>query len=490
MTILRRIGSVAIAAVLAACAGLPDIPDRRAAGREKGPQYRFLDLARGPGNSDDTLVLLAFSGGGARAASMAFGVLEALHRTRIGWGAGERSLLSEVDLISGTSGGAFTAAFFGLYRDKMFERGEDGLTLYERRYLKRPVTRQLTGRVLRNILRINTSAVNRSDVAAEYYGDTIFGGLTYTDLLRAGRPFVVLNANDTTKQSRFTFTQAQFDQICATLAGYPVARAVTASSAVDGVFAPIKLRNFSPGAAGCPREPKWVEAALQGRPKTLDAIESPRDRLRRARLVRWYRTGEPYGAPPRKDTRYYVHLGDGGAMDNIGLWPILRALGSPVSDVGLQQLIASGRVKRVLLIVVNAMQFLDVDFDRRAAGPSVYQMLVGAVDSSLNGASRDAIRMSEVLFANFRRRYGRRVAFHGPVVVEFASLRNPRRRRCFLNIETALDIQAVQVDALRRFAARQLEADPRYKAFLNSVGGRRDGPLAIGKAESFCAERI
>ena len=219
-------------ALLSACQSLPELPDRRSGPGHVGPQYRFKDLANGPGNSDGTLILLTFSGGGARAAAMAYGVLEALHRTEIGPGPRRRTALSEVDVISSTSGGSFTSAFYGLHRERMFERGTDGLTLYERRYLRRPVSRQLAGRVLGNLVRINTSAFNRSDIAAEYYGDTIFGNGTYTDLQRAGRPFIVINANDTAKGNRFLFIQQQFDNLGSTLAGYPVARAVTASSAV------------------------------------------------------------------------------------------------------------------------------------------------------------------------------------------------------------------------------------------------------------------
>jgi NTE family protein len=55
--------------------------------------------------------MLSFSGGGTRAAALAYGVLQHLARTPI---AGGRSLLDEVDVISSVSGGSFTAAFFAL----------------------------------------------------------------------------------------------------------------------------------------------------------------------------------------------------------------------------------------------------------------------------------------------------------------------------------------------------------------------------------------
>ena len=58
----------------------------------------------------DVVLLLAFSGGGTRAAALAYAVLQELRDTEI-TRAGERvRLLDEVDIISSVSGGSFTAA--------------------------------------------------------------------------------------------------------------------------------------------------------------------------------------------------------------------------------------------------------------------------------------------------------------------------------------------------------------------------------------------
>src|SRR5664279_6093246 len=70
--------------------------------------------------SQETLVILAFSGGGTRAAAFSYGVLEYLRRTEVVDSKGRKiRLLDEVDVITGVSGGSFTALAFGLYGDKL-----------------------------------------------------------------------------------------------------------------------------------------------------------------------------------------------------------------------------------------------------------------------------------------------------------------------------------------------------------------------------------
>src|SRR5215467_14362103 len=90
---------------------------------------------------DPTLrLVLAFSGGGTRAAALSYGVLEELRRTIIP-GPPQRRMLDEVDVITGVSGGSFTALSYALYGERLF-------TEYERRFLKRDVDSALVERAL------------------------------------------------------------------------------------------------------------------------------------------------------------------------------------------------------------------------------------------------------------------------------------------------------------------------------------------------------
>ncbi len=97
--------------------------------------YRFQTRQAHFKDKDD-IVILAFSGGGTRAAAFSYGVLEFLRRTEVVGPKGERgNLLDHVDIITGVSGGSFTALAYGLYGDKLFSD-------YEQRFLKRDVQGQ------------------------------------------------------------------------------------------------------------------------------------------------------------------------------------------------------------------------------------------------------------------------------------------------------------------------------------------------------------
>ena len=94
--------------------------------------YRF-ETRQAQDKDKQNLVVLAFSGGGTRAAAFSYGVLEFLRKTEIVGPKGNTArLLDEVDVITGVSGGSFTALAYGLYGDKLF-------TDYEQRFLKRDV---------------------------------------------------------------------------------------------------------------------------------------------------------------------------------------------------------------------------------------------------------------------------------------------------------------------------------------------------------------
>lgn len=82
--------------------------------------YRALSEARLRGVGEN-VVLLSFSGGGTRAAVLSYGVMQELRDTSIVSNGNRVRLLGEIDTISSVSGGSFTAAYYGVFGERLFE---------------------------------------------------------------------------------------------------------------------------------------------------------------------------------------------------------------------------------------------------------------------------------------------------------------------------------------------------------------------------------
>jgi NTE family protein len=134
---------------------------------ETGYREAFMGV---PGNSDELLLYLTFSGGGTRAAAFSYGVLEELRKTEVTIKGRKRRLLDEVDAISAVSGGSFTAGYYGLFGERIFED-------FEKKFLKKDIEGALLVNVLfnpYNLVRVSSPEFGRSDFAAEYYDRNIF----------------------------------------------------------------------------------------------------------------------------------------------------------------------------------------------------------------------------------------------------------------------------------------------------------------------------
>src|SRR5713226_1928331 len=252
---MRAIAALACALLLSACSPYT-IANPPLAKYAPEAGYRFERLEQGD-NSDELFVVVTFSGGGTRAAALAYGVLEALRDTTIDWRGRSVSLLEEVDVISAISGGSFPAAYYALRGKQIFDEFPD-------RFLYRPVQSDLVKLALSpsNWLKLAAPAYGRSDLAAEFYDREVFAGATYGDVIaRSRRPFVILNATDMTTGTQFPFIQDQFDLLCSDLAGVPLACAAASSSAFPGGLTALTFRNY---AGTCQyRQPAWVQLAAE-----------------------------------------------------------------------------------------------------------------------------------------------------------------------------------------------------------------------------------
>lgn len=418
--------------------------------------YRLENLSDA-GNSGSLLVVLTFSGGGTRAAALAYGVLEQLAKSDIQWEGRHKRLLDEVDIISAVSGGSYTAAYYALYRDRLFDD-------FERDFLRRDVQGGITRKILApgNVVRTSAPMFGRIDLVAEYLDDTLFHGATYGDLLRSGlRPFVLINASDMSLGTRFEFTQDQFDQICSDLSSYPLARAVAASSAVPITLSPLTLRNHA-GRCGY-REPDWVQASLA-------------DRAASAR--RYYKAGE-FRSYLDADKRPFIHLLDGGISDNTGLRGLLDRLLSRTSPQSLAHSLGADELRKVVLITVSAETRPDMSLDRIESAPTLFQVIRNVKDIPINHNSFETAELLKARFESWSR--------HEPMAIDAATadfylvevtlegIRDDVEREQVMSIPTSLRLPDGSVDRLKETAARLLMGSAEYGRLMRGLGAS-EGP--------------
>ena len=233
-----RLSACLCLALVSACSSVYKTENQAITQIDESAGYRRFDHNYKM-DTGDTTVILAFSGGGTRAAALSYGVMQELRDTLIQSDGKSTRVLDEVDTISSVSGGSFTSAYYGLFGDQLFES-------YENDFLRRDVQATLIKGVLNpvNWFKSAFSGFDRKEIAIEYYDQTTFKGATFADFRPEG-PFIEINATDLATGLRFTFNQERFDLICTDLDSYSVARAVTASSAVPVAFPTVVLENHA-----------------------------------------------------------------------------------------------------------------------------------------------------------------------------------------------------------------------------------------------------
>ena len=327
----------------------------------------YLDQQRGIDRSDELMVVLAFSGGGMRASALSYGVLKKMEATSIALDGKQRSLIDEVDLISAVSGGSFTAAYFGLKGYRIFDD-------FEEKFLRRDIESTLVYRLF-NPMRwpqLSTPYYDRSEMAADFYDEILFDGAVFADLADRPGPALLINATDLTLGRGFSFYQDQFDWICSDISRFPVSRAVTASSAVPGLFSAVTLFNY--GGQCKDRSPLWMRTSQWRKQPDLKPI------------------GSKILAYQDSASRPYIHLMDGGLADNLGLRAVMEKV---LLDGGAARALsrqALRNTQKILVIVVNAAAAPSTSINQYKNPPTAFFSIDAATTVQINLYNDETIR--------------------------------------------------------------------------------------------------
>ena len=434
--------------------------------------YRpHLLIPKRQNNDPHTLFVLSFSGGGTRAAAFSYGVLEELRRTEVLVDGQQRRLVDEVDVMTGVSGGSFTALAYALYGDRLFSE-------YEERFLKRDVQGALVGRSLNpfNWWKFVGGSAGRSELAAEYYDEILFEDATFGDLLQKQGPVALATGTDLSTGARLAFFQNDFDLLCSDLNTIHLSRAAATSSAVPIVLSPVTFNNYG-GTCGF-QYPAWVQA-----------VADPETRARPSgRAVQRYHDMQNFQG---SEERPYIHLVDGGVSDNIGVRGVLEAIQELAASAAFQSEVGFGVIERIVLIVVNSRSSPSTDWDRKESPPGFTSQLLQSSGVPIERYSYETIETMkdiaeiwkwrrELLVAEKRLAGATEADAEASVPkvildvidVSFDAISDPEQRAYFMNMPTSFVLPDEDIDGLVEVAGQLMRQSTEFQSIVENMGGK------------------
>jgi NTE family protein len=468
--------------VLVACASPVRTTELGQIDERSGYRYTALDQ-RAPKAINKSAAIMSFSGGGTRAAALADGALRALAATEVPSTADRVPLASQIDVISSVSGGSVTAAYFAL-------TGIDGLHDFEQNFLFSNVMDTLITRALTNPLQL---FYPRIDILDDYLDEDVFAHKTYRDLIavdgpgRNRRPYVILNAADMASGSVFPFVQDQFDLICSDLSDLRIADAVSASAAFPVALSALTIRNRAPcnpqrlapetPGTGWELKDGWPEPVriINDRAVETDlGISYPAAE----NLARFRRGTVSLTYLNRYNTKDFIQLLDGGIADNLGLTMPLTLLTSPSESPSFRNWVNTGKVDKLLFVVVNARSQADNDFGSRARPPGLVDTALAAVGTPIDATSFQLLGQLDRLIDD-------RFKPKSLVLVGFDLIADPGCRAYFQNMATSWALPHQQVEDLIALGEAMVLQSPRYRQFVEAL--RATVPYPPRSVEQICA---
>lgn len=408
---------------------------------ERYTQRQYID------EGEELKIFMSFSGGGTRAAAFSYGILEALRDTNYTRDNKTIRLLDDVGVISSVSGGSFTAAYYGLYGDKIFED-------YERVFLKKDVQQSLISGMLNpfNWFRFIGNGFDRTQLAVEYYDEYIFNEATFADF-RKDMPFIQINSTDLSSGQPFIFKQEYFDFICSDLSKFKVSRAVAASSAVPVAFAPITVKNY--------KDCSGIEMS-----DYMTRYDDEDDNFRASKMheaLQRYRD---------KDNIQYLHLVDGGIADNLGI----RVLYDSLSFIGgvenLDQIILAKPPKYVVIIVINAAVSPEKEMDASADEPALSDQIDAISSAQINRYSIESIQLMKESLKEWTSDLSKLAGYEVKpffIQVDFYGIQDHEKKNRVNMISTSFALPDEEVDGLRGAARFLLNESPEFQRLLKEL---------------------
>lgn len=402
---------------------------------------------------DGNLMILMFSGGGSRAAALGYGVLEQFKQTQIGQDPKKPTLLDNIDVVFGVSGGSVLATYFAL-------EGKDTVPKFEEKFLRKDFQSQLTDQFfsLANLPKLTSPEYGRGDLLQEQLNLALYKGKTFGDLTHQRKgPFAVVSATDMSLGQKVTFTQEFFDGLCLNLNRLEIARAVAASSAVPLLFSPITLNNNGGNCHYHVPEMAKMVTVFTAESQKSKSVEEIKDTL---------------ASYQDSQNRPFIHLVDGGLTDNLGLG-IFTDVYDVVGKEGIYQKAREAKLKQIVIINVNAQNEVESHIDQSAAIPGTRDVVNTVINVPIDRNTQTTLRR----FRDFSDEWQKEMAKHPKnqrIAMHFVSLNlkdlpDSDLKKAVLNISTSFRLTHTEVSQLKHAAQLLLQHSNEYQALLKAL---------------------
>ena len=468
---LRSLG----AALLLGLAGCGTMPiDYPLAAGEANQEHPPVTLTEGR-----PLVVIAFSGGGSRAAALGAAVTARLDGVSYRTASGEHRLSEDIKIVSSVSGGSVIAADLALHG-----ASADEAKRFEQQVQNFDGIGYLTGKALNPFtwLQLQFEGETRQAVLQQMLHDFLQTDASLTLLNQPGQPLFLFNATDMVAGEVFTFTPTTLGDICTSYARMPLVAAVSASANFPFAFTPMLIKNDSyPACPGLqPKAGDWQNALKipSGRYANLTAFRDARYR----QSLR--------NAPDAFRQPLYIRLVDGGVADNLGLTSIHSALMTPGSPAYLPLLVNDASLRKLVVVVVNARGDARNSLDSSPAYTTLVDQASAVSGVLVDRASAGSATIFNAFLTNLAKERADLLAGRPhaasydiyPIDIDFDQLPNgTKEERDFQNavksIATSWTLAPGDVDALDHAAGELLWRHPCFRKLLQDLH-------AIGTAEA------
>jgi len=410
---------------------------------------------------EQTLVFVALSGGGTRAAAMSWAVLESLKKIPYVYkdqsgNQVDSTLADEIDYISGISGGSFAAVAWCLYRDKM--------DVFRKNFIERNIQGELAKGIFIppwQGLRLFSSEYDRINMAAELYDKTVFKGKTFGDL--PPHPVAWIHATHLALGTRFTFTSNYFKLLESDISAYPVGYACAASSAFPILLSPLTVINYG-DPADLSQDINYKMAKRNAR------RDIEKDFYKR--MIEFY----------NDKNNKYMHLADGGLVDNQGLQAIIDQFDTNgIINKKLND--RDNPLKRLIIINVNAGVLPDDISCKSPSAPGISSVIKYTMVTSMDILSAKRwmeikARCNQVNKAAIDIRGSTRSLslLEKPYTIEinFRNVKEPSLKADCYKLPTSFHLNQKQLELIDTVVPSLVEADPDMVRLIKSLNHKKE----------------